>query len=119
MITISAPYQVKRGEMLKGSASITTEELQSARGVEITFENVIEYQNLCYPNLSTWKFQKTFALDQVRAAGGKLEFEFAAPPGSPPTYTGQNLRSMWFIDVKIDIPLGFDRHERKEVVVLR
>ncbi len=121
-VEIKAPEKIKRGGVLEGTVIIALDKDVNFRDVIISFDNAITYPNPCKKNFSGWSFvspSQPYLDKGSRLRNASILFKFSIPKEAPPTYTGEQIESIWQIKVKIDIPLYFDIHAEKYVVVER
>ncbi|VVB96650.1 Uncharacterised protein [uncultured archaeon] len=121
-VDIKAPEKIKRGMVLEGTVIIALEKDVNFSDVIISFDNTITYPNPCTKNFSGWNLVS--ASQQNLDKGAKLRnamipFKFSIPEEAPPSYKGENIESIWQVNVKIDIPWAFDIHAEKYVEVER
>jgi hypothetical protein len=81
MIIIQAPEKIKRGEVLRGKATIELDKEVNARSISVSFDNELSYSNPCTKNFSGWSFSNPMQLFDkgTKLRNAIIPFEFNIP----------------------------------------
>jgi hypothetical protein len=126
MIEIKVPQRAARGSPVSGSYSITGAESELLRSKgEAVAEITCSISHVAYgeQQLAGDPAGASFELKTLHKESRRFgkapsgSFSFTLPAELPATYNGKLINAKWFVKVKIDVPLAFDKNASQELVV--